>query len=370
MSDWRKPVVVALLALLLHAALMTAYLAAPRCGGDLSALVCVDRERLNQPPFRYVRVGFPDGGYDGQAYYVIAQDPWRRHDAAYIDKPAYRHLRLLYSALCWFLSAGDPEVLFRTMPAVNLLAIAGLAGLGAAFAASMRRSAWWGLLLPFAVNAGMPALRDLTDSLSTFTVLILMIGWLRRWNPAWLGVAALLALFAREQNLAVVALLALLTFCERDWRRGIALILPALAWASWAALLWRVYDDSPFALGNFGPPMAGMLTRFASPTGRSTTLPVHAVALTCLAIELLACLVIVPPFRPERSSLLLGFAGVALAVLGSSAIFDDLHAYLRVFAWVPLSLWLWAVQSGRRWPFILTLPLAPWPVLAVIQVWR
>ena len=57
-------------------------------------------------------------------------------------------------------------------------------------------------------------------------------------------------------------------------------------------------------------------------------------------------------------------------MLGSSAIFDDLHAYLRVFAWVPLALWLWAVQSGRRWPFLFTVPLTPWPVLAVVQVWR
>src|SRR5262249_33131266 len=77
-----SPLVVAFTALLIHMALMAAYVAAPKWSGDLSALVCVDRERLGQPPFRHVRVGFPDGGYDGQAYYVIAQNPWRRQDAA------------------------------------------------------------------------------------------------------------------------------------------------------------------------------------------------------------------------------------------------------------------------------------------------
>jgi hypothetical protein len=364
------PVFVAIVALVMHAALMAAYVSAPKCEKEVSALVCVDQRRLEQDPFRHVRVGFADDGYDGQAYYVIAQHPWRRHDAVYIDKPAYRHLRLLYPTLCWLLSGGDPVALFWAMPGVSLLAIAGVAGLGASFAIRFGRSPWWGLLLPFAVNAGMPALRDLTDPLSSCTVLLLMVAWLRRYHAAWLGLAALLALFAREQNLVVVAIIAVLALWERDWKRVIALALPALAWAGWAAFLWDWYGDSPFPLGNFGPPLVGIATRFASPAGRSMNLPVHAVALTCLTIELVACAIVMPLFLPERSTMLLGWAGVALAVLGSPMIFDDVYAYLRVFAWVPLALWLWAVQTGRIWPFLFTLPLTPWVALAVIQVWR
>ena len=86
------------------------------------------------------------------------------------------------------------------MPLVNLLAIAALAALGAAAARGYGLSPWWGVLLPFAVNAGMPALRNLTDVLSTLSVAALLIAWLRRW-PWWTAaLCAAATLFSREQN--------------------------------------------------------------------------------------------------------------------------------------------------------------------------
>jgi hypothetical protein len=361
---------IAVIAIGAHIALMGAYIHAPHLHGDVSSLVCVPEHRIGKAPFEHIRVGFPGDGYDGQAYYAIARNPWAKQNSAEIDKPSYRHLRLLYPAFAWVASGGGhPTALLWALPALNLLAIGGLAGFAARFAAAEGRSPWWGLLLPFAINAGMPALRDLTDPWASFAAFLLAIAWIRQWHTGWLAVSAGLAVFAREQNLVVVAIVLVLGVADRDARRVAALVAVCCIWAVWAALLWRMYDDSPFPMGNFGPPFAGILKRLADPTGKSTGVPIHLFGLGCLLLEMTACLLL-PIVRANRFTILIAGAGVGLAVMGSSAIFEDVHAYLRVFAWIPMALWIGSVQSRQRWPFWFTIPLAPWPALAVLQVWR
>src|SRR5260221_1950252 len=248
----RHPLGPALAALVLHAGLMTGYVMAPRFGGDVSALVCVGREKLGHEPYEHVRIGFETPGYDGQFYYALARNPWQKHVPTEIDKPAARHLRLVYRVVCGLASGGDPELLFWVMPLINLLSIAGIAALGAMLAVRFGRSAWWGILLPLAVNAGMPALRDLTDPLATFTVVLLLTAWLCRWSAGWLTLAGMLAVLAREQNVAVVGIVLLMAVVWREWGRAAGLVVAVLLWAGWAYALWKAYGDSPFLTSNFG----------------------------------------------------------------------------------------------------------------------
>ena len=42
-------------------------------GGDVSCLVCANKERIGEPPFEVVRTGFAPIGYDGQYYYTRPQ---------------------------------------------------------------------------------------------------------------------------------------------------------------------------------------------------------------------------------------------------------------------------------------------------------
>ena len=58
----------------LHAALLLVYLFIYR--GESSAFVCADAEKIGSGPFHGVRVGFHSQGFDGQFYYVLAQNPW------------------------------------------------------------------------------------------------------------------------------------------------------------------------------------------------------------------------------------------------------------------------------------------------------
>src|ERR1700722_18790855 len=204
----------ALAAVALHATLLFSY-AVPG-DGDLSVLVCVGPDKAGSYPFEQVKSPVGTNGYDGMYYYALARSPWKRHGAD-LDCPGVRHLRILYPALCWLLSRGDPRALFWAMPLVNLLAIGGLAAFGASMARRAGKSAWWGVLLPLAVNALLPAMRNLTDDVSALAVCGLLCAWLWNW-PAWsIGLWAAAALFSREQN----AVLVLCVFVAALWQRRI-----------------------------------------------------------------------------------------------------------------------------------------------------
>src|SRR5438552_3202983 len=126
-------------AVALHAVLLAIYV--HRHGDDPAALVCVGENRIGRPPYEALTTSIGSDGYDGQFYYALARNPWKRH-AAGIDSPAARHLRLLYPAVCWLFSHGAPRLLIWIMPLVNLLVIGGLAGLGSMLALRHGMNVW------------------------------------------------------------------------------------------------------------------------------------------------------------------------------------------------------------------------------------
>jgi hypothetical protein len=385
-----------LAAALFHAGVMAAYVAAFH--GDLSALVCVAREHLGQTPYEHIRTGFDRKGYDGEFYYAIARAPWHRHVFGG-DVPAVRQARILYPALCWILSAGDPRLLLWVMPAVNVLAIAGLAALGALTARRHGLSPWWGVLLPFAVNAAMPALRNLTDVLSTLTVGALLVAWLLRW-PWWsVAMCAAATLLSREQNVIVVLLVLVFslwspctissapTSPERQrWgdspRRGrfglgegsrliFGLLGTLLVWLGWMGVLRVLYGEWSLlpAGGNLGLPLAGMIYRWMNLGGESAGLTIfHVVCMATLTLQLglAVWLLRVPGDRLIR---LVALAGAGLAVMGGWAVYGDSWSYPRVFAWLPLAVWLGCVQARWRWPLVALSAPCLLPFAVLLRVW-
>jgi hypothetical protein len=359
----------ALLAGALHAALLAGYVGAHH--GDPASLVCVGNERRGRQPYEGIRVGFDRFGYDGQFYYALARAPWARHLQG-IDFAPGRQLRILYPAVSWLLSGGNPRLLVWVMPAVNLLAIAGLAGVGAALASRRGLSPWWGCLLPLAVNAGMPALRDLTDVLSTLTVAALLAAWLTN-RPGWvLALCAAGAAFCREQNVAVVGLVLAATAWQRRWADCASLAAVLALWAGWVGTLRWMYGESPFlpAEGNFGKPLAafvGCLPGLGGHAVAGRAWP-HVACLLLVGAEMLLALDLARrPGDPVLRLLLLG--AVALAAVAGTAIYEDKWSFTRVLAWLPLGLWLACAEQRRRWLLAaLALP-GLLPVGVVVKAW-
>lgn len=360
----------AIVAIALHAALMAAYVAA--FGGDVAALVCAGTERIGRAPYEAIHVGIRREGYDGQFYYALARDPWHRHGAD-MDCAPVRQARILYPATSWLLSGGDARRLLWAMPLVNLLAIGGLAGLGALLAWRRGLSPWWGVLLPLAVNVAMPALRDLTDVLSTFLVCGLLLAWLLRW-PWWsLGLWAAGAMLCREPNVAVVVAVFLVAAWQRRGRECVALVTGMAVWGAWIGTVWALYGESPFHAtgeGHFGAPLAGMLTCLRHlgqmPSRLSAGLQVMGLLLILAEIGLALYLM---RYRADLALTLVALGGAALAVLGGYILYEDHWGYTRAFAFLPLGVWLLCAQLRWRGPLVAMSLTAVLPLAAVVKAW-
>jgi hypothetical protein len=345
---------------------MALYLAAH--DGDWSAFVCTGQERLGAPPFEALSVGFPLGGFDGQFYYALARDPWSCQPEA-LDLPAYRHARLLYPLLGWLLSGGgDPRALVVVLPLINLGAIGVLTQLCCRLARHCGRSSWWGLLLTLGLNTGMSALRDLTDPVATMAGVGLLAACLRRERSGWLLLWGVAAVFAREQNLVLLALLGLRDARDRRWRAVACHAAAVLLWFLWVLCLRQAYGTWPPEARNLDWPLCGMFWRWTHltyPGGRVAGL-VHVAGMSLLTIEV--CLA-AATIRGGRLPCALALLGAALAVLASESVYLNGWSYNRAFTFLPLGIGLWALRTNRLWPLCVVSAAGVWPILAVAQAW-
>ncbi len=365
-ASWLTVVTVSLM---FHAALMGLYLAAFH--GDWSAFVCVDKERLGTPPFEHIGVGFPLKGFDGQSYYAIARDPWRFQSAEVMHAPCYWHSRLLYPVLAWSLSAGgQPAILIVVLPLINLACIGVLTWLGCRLALHFQRSAWWGLLLAVSLNPGMAALRDLTDPLSTMACVGLLVAFLLNDSPIWIVFWGAAAVFSREQNLVLLALLACRHVLDRRPGAAACCVLAGLPWFIWVLFLHWGYGAWPFVGENLAWPLQGMLFRWsnlAHPGGRVAGM-VHAAGMSLLTLEVVLAIMMLS-LRAGFVAGGLALFGAFLVVFGGESIYFNGWSYNRVFVFLPMGIGVWAMQTNRAWPLYLTGGAAMWPILAVAQAW-
>ncbi len=261
---------------------------------------------------------------------------------------------------------GHPVLLFYVMPAVNLFAVAALAGLGAWTALVHGRSGWWGFVLPLGVNAGLSLTHNFTDCISTLAVFGLLSTWLRRgswWSVTlWAGAAV----FAREQNALVIGIVGLSALWQgrRSAAAGIGAV--AILWGGWVALLWTAYGAPPWVSDgqNLAQPLSGLVYRFQhlGDTGQriSVRLGILHLASTLHLIVLLGAGVwALRRAVPTEIALLLA-GGIALTLLTGWGVYVDFSSYLRVFVWVPLGLWLACLATGQR---LADGPAYSWPVV-------
>jgi hypothetical protein len=351
-------------AVALHVAVMGVYLAGFH--GDLSALVCLGERWSPDPCYRSVSTIIPQDGYDGQFYFAIAQAPFERHDTG-IDFAPMRQSRILFPALSWAVAGGDANRLLWAMPLVNLLAIAGLAALGVALAVRYDLNHWWGPLLPLAVNAGLPLLRDLSDVVSTLAVAALLVAWLFRW-PWWaVSLAALAAVLGREQNVPIALIVLALATWQRRWLTATSLVVVLLVWGAWIGALWHTYGVWPFhpTEGAFDHPLAGLWLRLQhfkpfKPDGLCVGLILLQIGLSFYLIWRKADPVVV----------LVALFGSALALMGGEVFYCDYWSYSRVFAMLPLAVWIGCVQTRIRWPLAVTALQFLLPVAVAVHEMR
>ena len=365
-----QPIVAAVLFQLM---LMALYVA--KYNGDITSLVGCASGRIGLPPYQDITKPIGPGGHDGQFYYSIAQAPWRKHGDD-LDLPSIRHLRIFYSAMCWLLSAGQPQWLFWIMPAVNLVALGGLVYLGGRLALHFDMNPWWGFAFPLALNAGLPGLHNLTDPLAILGIVWLLWGWLAR-APWWtIALATIVALFSREQNLALAALVLSFALWERRFAVAGGVLAASALYAAWVGYLWVLYGQLAFlnTPGNFTVPLSGIIFRLTHLGGNdhfSVRLSIiMAAVLVHLAFQfgLLGYFLVRERWHGNSVLLLLTTgAGALIALTGSNFVYRDFWTITRVFVWMPLGLWILCLQAQRRWALALLMLAVLWPVVAALH---
>jgi len=174
--------------------------------------------------------------------------------------------------------------------------------------------------------------------------------WLRR--PWWVLLpCAVAAVFSREQNTAFVAIVLGCAAWRRQWATGAGLAAALALWGAWALLLWHVYQQVPLlsAQGNFERPFFGLYFLLMHLGDVQQLLWRNRVCLALLALQALLAVDLLR--RPADAALrLTALFSLALIAVGGPLIFEDAWSYARVYASLPLAVWLGCVQTRRRWP--------------------
>ena len=359
------------MAIVIHIAIMGCYVY--RSGGKLSVLVCAGTSLAKQPEYRSISKTMGAEGYDGQFYYVIAQSPFSKQTKRAIILPGSRQMRLLYPGVCWLLSGGDPDVLLWVMPAVNLLAIGGIAVFGWAFARRFGANPWWGLLLLFASGASLSGLRDLTDPLATLALCWLLWTWFAR-SPWWgVALASICVAFSREQNVGIILVLVVMHFWHGNWKHAGSALAACFAFGGWVILLRNVYPPDTFLPvdGNFDLPLQGWIRawdiiqdRYQHATLVKLYFSGSLIYIACLAI-IGAVLAAYP--RREWVPCWIALAGTVMAAIAGRCIYEDVWGYSRVLVWIPFGIWLVCIQNNRTRPLWLLCPTVLWVVANALR---
>ncbi len=283
---WRsldRPVVPGLIALLAAAGFAVArYLLFAQ--GNISAFILLGKSFVTNPaqlPPNLVEQ--PTYGYDGQFYYRLALDPANLHHTAFgirIDAP-FRYTRIGYSALTWLITLGHHQAVPVALVAVNALAIAAMAVLGALFARQAGRHAMWGLLLPAYFGLLTTLARDTTEAIAAVCLLGGILAYRQRRPVLAAGLFAYGAL-SRETTLAVPIAIAIVRLVQMARRRtrpsaeDLAWVVPGVVFVVWQFVVWRVSGQLAILAdsgSNTGLPLAAMFHAVYHNFTHATTAP-------------------------------------------------------------------------------------------------
>ena len=212
----------------------------------------------------------PNGtwGYDGQFYYAMARSPGPHQAAAFIDVPAYRYQRILYSLLARLLALGRPTLIPWTLILLSVGAQVVGTWAVARLLIGWGISPWYALIYGLFPGFALSVYYDLPETLAfALAAGALLAGERGRPWLSWLLYG--LALFTKEVTLAFFAAAALGLLAQRRWRSlaGLALVA-GLPYALFQGWLWLTFGRLGFGSGGalstpfLAVPYLGLLSVF------------------------------------------------------------------------------------------------------------
>ena len=198
----------------------------------------------------------PMTGYDGQAYYYLAQHPKliiscaKSRVTCPLDEPLLREQRILYPATARLVALNDPARLHEVLFLIDFAAILLTTLLVGLLCVEAGASPWLGAAAGLFCGELLGLLRDLTDPYAVLWV-VLAVYLMRKHRPLWSAVAVAAALLTREQLVLVLPLLALPLLGGRRWRMLAAwLAIALIPFAAWQLFLRLQYGKWPLSLSS------------------------------------------------------------------------------------------------------------------------
>jgi hypothetical protein len=288
---------------------------------DPSAFVVAGDRVSNPAEVPAALTVLPDSmGYDGQAFYRLALDPFTTVDEDYgitLGDPAWRQQRILYPLLVWCIAQGDPAQTAIWLIGVSLAALGAVGWLAGDLARLLGRHAATGLPVAFYPGFLYSLSRDLAEPL-TAALVLLGIAFFLRGRHARAALATSLAVLARETSLLVPAGMGIVLLWrsmrgrgEERWPTALLYLAPLLVYLGAQLLLARVWGSLPVLHGaqDFQLPFSGIwefLSVSVPPQDRHQRLMlVNFVFMVCFSCAVVRASVIVKGLEALKISWLL-----------------------------------------------------------------
>ena len=293
-------------------------------------------------------------GYDGMSYYILSINPF---DFTLLDKvappkqSAYRYQRILYPLVVHILALGQKAAIPYVLLLVNLSCVSACILVG---------EKMWGkgnamLYLPLIAGVFISVLLDLAEPL--WILLIVMVYYFAIKNDdARAAFCLMMALFAKETALYILAALVIYNLARKDMRKAVVYSLPLLPFLLWQGVLFQQFGEVPLL-------MSGELNRrsftdlMASHLGPITyeVLPAYVLQLTVIAMLLHSAYAVWKKFGLESCMYFMTSALLVFA-LANTGGYDDVFNAPRTMLPSTVAALFYLAKTGDKKTHIVLIP--------------
>lgn len=299
------------------------------------------------------------GGYDGVAFYRLAVNPFSTARKAYgirLDNPPYRQQRIGYPLLVFLASAGQARAVPLMMVVVNVLALVAIAAIGGLLAQHFGFNGLWGIAFALYPGFILTLSRDTSEIVACMFMLATALALARE---RFLAASILLtfAMLTRETAL----LIAIAVAAMYVWKKHVPPItfaLPIGVYAAWQAILTLIWHRVPLIAG--APATALPFSEFAKFLAAAAPRRIYIQRLNfmeCIYLALLVMLVVIV-WRRSRAALdwrIVWLGYLAIAAVMPHTIWIEDFGFLRIFAdlFVVSAILIVASPAYARWTSII-----------------